>query len=72
MNPGLLFPQDKNYMLKEAQENTKTALLGALAENVRNTYLHDHNPLGLEDDTIKEISSCTDPAIENLENFYHE
>ena len=72
MKPRLLFPQDKNYILKEAQENTREALLTELAESVRQTYLQHHNPLGLKDDTIEAICNCAKPVIENLENFYAE
>ncbi|MDH3710049.1 MAG: hypothetical protein OER04_09190 [Cyclobacteriaceae bacterium] len=72
MNSPLLFPQDKNYILKEAQEKTKSQLLTDLAESARIIYLQKYNPLGLEDDTIKAIKSCRQPIIENLDNFYSE
>lgn len=72
MSPRLIFPQDKNYILKEAQENTKTQLLNFLSETVRNTYLDKYNPLGLEDDTIIAIRNCKHPQVSNLESFYYE
>lgn len=67
-----LFPQDKNYTLKEVQADTKTALLERLARKVRNTYLSRCNPLGLEDDTVRVINSCEEFFLEHLDNFYWE
>ncbi|GJM30082.1 MAG: hypothetical protein DHS20C17_27170 [Cyclobacteriaceae bacterium] len=68
----LLFPQDKNYILKEVQADTRTQLLGHLVTTVRETYLNRFNPLGLEDDTILKIKACKTISIDNLENFYWE
>jgi hypothetical protein len=67
-----LFPQDKNYILKEVQADTRTALLKRLIRKVRNTYLSRCNPLGLEDDTVRVINSCEEFSLEHLENFYWE
>lgn len=68
----LLFPQDKNYILKEAQANTQKELLTNLVAIVRETYLTRFNPLDLEDDTIKAIKKCKKFSIEHLDNFYWE
>jgi len=72
MSPRLLFPQDKNYILKEAQENSRASLLNYLAETIRSTYLNNYNPLGLEDDTIRTIRNCKQMCVGNLEPFYYE
>ncbi len=68
----LLFPQDKNYILKEAQIDTQKVLLTNLASVVKDTYLTRFNPLGLVDDTIKAIKKCKKFSIEHLDNFYWE
>lgn len=67
-----LFPQDKNYILKEAQTDTKTKLLERLVEKVRETYLNRYNPLGLEDDTVKVIKQCKQFNLHYLDTFYWE
>ena len=54
----LLFPLDKNYILKEAQADTQNELLANLVAVIKETYLTLFNPLDLEDDTIKEIKNC--------------
>ncbi len=68
----LLFPQDKNYILKEAQADTQKVLLTKLAAVVKHTYLTRFNPLDLEDDTIKVIKKCKKFSIGHLESFYWE
>ncbi len=67
-----LFPQDKNYILKEVQADTQTTLLNKLVLKVRDTYLSRHNPLGLEDDTIKIIRQCHTFEVDHLDAFYRE
>ena len=67
-----LFPQDKNYILKEVQGDTQAELLEQLAQKVRNTYLARCNPLGLEDDTIKAIKGCVQFSMDHLDAFYWE
>jgi len=68
----LLFPQDKNYILKEVQADTRDELLNRLVEAVRNAYLSNHNPLGLQDDTVRTITNCKQVVLSNLDNFYWE
>jgi len=72
MNTKLLFPQDKNYILKEAQDNCRQDLLQWLAESVRSVYLSRHNPLGLQDDTVQKIEACKSFQLTSLQNFYYE
>lgn len=72
MKTQLLFPQDKNYILKEAQDHCRPSLLQWLAETVRHTYLAKHNPLGLKDDTVEKIEACSSFHLESLSNFYYE
>jgi hypothetical protein len=67
-----LFTQDKNYILKEVQTDTKSLLLKNLVVAVRDAYLIQFNPLGLEDDTIKKIKKGNVDNTRNLENFYWE
>ena len=67
-----LFPQDKNYILKEVQADTQQALLQQLVRKVRHTYLSKFNPLGLEDDTIRAIACCQEFRLDHLDAFYWE
>ncbi len=67
-----LFSQDKNYILKEVQADSKHTLLEHLVQVVKITYLERYNPLGLEDETIRKVKACKQPVITNLENFYWE
>ena len=67
-----LFPQDKNYILKEVQTDRQHILLQTLVSNARDTYLTRQNPLGLEDDTIKALLACENFSIEHLDVFYWE
>ena len=67
-----LFPQDKNYILKEVQTDRQHTLLQTLVANARNTYLTRQNPLGLEDDTVKALLACENFATEHLDIFYWE
>jgi len=68
----LTFPQDKNYILKEAQANTLEQLLTKLGNDVKHTYLNRFNPLNLEDDTIKAIKNCQVLSVKHLGEFYRE
>jgi hypothetical protein len=67
-----LFPQDKNYILKEVQTDRQHRLLQTLVSNARDTYLTRQNPLGLEDDTIKALLACENFSTEHLDVFYWE
>lgn len=66
------FSLDKNYILKTAQADSQERLLAWMINLVKFTYIHDHNPLGLEDDIIKRIKASTGNHQESLENFYQE
>ena len=67
-----LFTLDKNYLLREAQEQSRDRLLNELVEHVRKVYLTEYNPLGLMDETIDRIASAESYEIEFLDHFYHE
>ncbi|MBS0000761.1 MAG: hypothetical protein KFF73_17395 [Cyclobacteriaceae bacterium] len=67
-----LFTLDKNYLLKEAQFQQKNQLLLELVTRVRNTYLHEYNPLGLKDEVIETLIQPSTPRLECLYNFYFE
>jgi hypothetical protein len=64
------FPADKNYILKEAQQEIKEELKDWLYREVLNSYLLLFNPLGLEDDTILKIKSVHKPELPMVEVFY--
>jgi len=67
-----LFPTDKNYLLKNVQEDTRDYLLVLLVEYVKEFYLQMHNPLGLIDPTILKIQNSYDYPLEPLHEFYYD
>jgi len=64
------FLVDKNYILKEVQENKQSTLLGQMITTVINTYLKDHNPLGLVDETVIKIKEYKINSVHTLDEFY--
>lgn len=65
------FSLDKNYLLKEAQLNATDRLLADLVNRAANFYNLHHNPLGIEDDTIKAIKAYrASPPLPDFEHFY--
>jgi hypothetical protein len=67
-----LFTLDKNYLLKQAQEQLRDHLLSELVENTRRTYLEKYNPLGLRDETIVCLDNSGAFEIDFLNHFYLE
>lgn len=67
-----LFSSDKNYILKEVQASSKEKLVSWLVSYVKDFYLKYHNPLGLIDDTILEISKDKEFPAEVFDSFYHD
>lgn len=65
------FKLDKNYILREAQQESREELLQQLVTYVKQTYLQQHNPLGLIDDTILTIQQAENPPTKKLYDFYH-
>jgi hypothetical protein len=64
------FPLDKNYLLEQAQLDSRQHLLMQLVENVKNIHLLKHNPLGLEDDFTLTIKHFQLKNTKPLESFY--
>jgi hypothetical protein len=67
-----LFTLDKNYLLKQAQEQSRVYLLSELVKHARNVYIRNYNPLGLIDQTIESLISAESYNIEFLDHFYNE
>jgi hypothetical protein len=67
-----LFTLDKNYLLKEAQFQLKSQLLRELVAKVKETYLRDHNPLGILDEVIFKIHKTDNFHLSCFNNFYYE
>ena len=65
-----LFPSDKNYILKQIQEDTRDQLQVYLVEYVKEFYLQYHNPLGLIDKTIIKVKNSKDYPLHPLNEFY--
>lgn len=64
------FPGDKNYVLESVQLSLQSALLQYLVDHVRLTYLLQHNPLGIEDRTIRLIRDHEVNDFRHLNEFY--
>lgn len=65
------FHLDKNYLLKEAQVISEYDLLVDMIERAAKYYNAIHNPLGLEDDTIRKIKAYTaTPPMADFHYFY--
>lgn len=67
-----LFPQDKNYILREVQFSTRKTLLSELVKSSKDYYLSHHNPLGLVDDIIERIRASKGFPYEAFDEFYHD
>ena len=68
----ILFPGDKNYILKEEQSSIREELLHELVDFVKAYYLSVHNPLGLVDNTINAIQNSSFFPSEPFYEFYHD
>jgi hypothetical protein len=64
------FLRDKNYILEQAQLAERDSLLNYLVDFVKVQYLLQHNPLGLEDETVERIHAHAEKRHERLYNFY--
>lgn len=64
------FPLDKNYLLEQAQLDSRQHLLVQLVEKVKIIYLLKHNPLGLDDDFTDTINHFQLKNSKPLESFY--
>ena len=65
-----LFKNDKNYILKSVQNDTKKELLMYLIEISIHKYEVKSNPLGLVDDSIKKLNNYNSRVISRLNFFY--
>ena len=65
------FLLDKNYLLEQAQLQTKDRLLSDLLIRVGKAYEAVHNPLGLEDDFVRMIRRFKSDSVQNLDEFYY-
>lgn len=63
------FTGDKNYLLREAQQQLQNRLLVYLCAQLRRGYSRQFNPLGLQDRITIKISQ-TQPTFQNLEGLY--
>ena len=64
------FPQDKNYLLEEAQLRVKDRLLTILIDKAICTYQRVHNPLGLNDAFSEKIIRYYPADLTSLYAFY--
>lgn len=64
------FPQDKNYILEEAQLSLESTLLEYLVDFVKVEYLLRCNPLGMMDDAAIKIKEHRQSDYRHLHEFY--
>ena len=64
------FSQDKNYLLKEAQQASREVLLEKWVLQSINAYMELHNPLGLIDDFVRSIMEVTNYKTDFLEKSF--
>ncbi|GAA0892461.1 hypothetical protein GCM10009122_21400 [Fulvivirga kasyanovii] len=64
------FPLDKNYILEQAQLDQEERLIVYLIDFAKKFYLDQFNPLGLEDDTVKQIKAHNTEYTDRLVEFY--
>lgn len=64
------FPLDKNYILEQAQLDHEERLIVYLIDFAKKFYLDQFNPLGLEDDTVKQIKAHKTEYTDRLVEFY--
>ena len=65
------FPRDKNYLLKEAQDSTKSLLLSYLFSTVKDAYFQKFNPLGLNDTISLKVKRSRRSDLDCLHEFYN-
>ena len=68
--PQKLFPLDKNYILRQAQNSLETGLLTVMVEELRSAYTLWYNPLGLVDDTYAFIMDRGDFPLHRIRIIY--
>jgi phage pi2 protein 07 len=64
------FSLDKNYILERAQLDLEEGLILHLIDFSKTFYLDNCNPLGIEDNTVKEINAHNTVYTSRLEEFY--
>ncbi len=69
--PHKLFKYDKNYLLKEAQRQTREHLLKLMIDRAKKHYLTFHNPLGLVDSAVLKIKKSRKYNLQNFDFFYN-
>ncbi len=65
------FKNDKNYILKKIQLETKDRLLKKLIKMSSQTYKNKSNPLGLIDKTTNRLNKIKKYNLESLNFFYN-
>ena len=65
------FKNDKNYILKKIQLETKDKLLKKLIKMSSDTYTNKSNPLGLIDKTTNRLNKIREYNLKSLYFFYN-
>mgnify|MGYP000017622165 CR=1 FL=1 len=65
-----LFLLDKNYILKQAQQDLRLELQATLVEKVKEGYFSHFNPLRLQDDTTNLIESYEPVHLSLFDELY--
>lgn len=67
---SFFFDQDKNYLLKKAQQSSSDVLMEKWVLQSINAYMELHNPMGLVDDFVRSIMGVTRYKTAFLEESY--
>jgi len=67
-----LFPLDKNYLFRQAQSNMEERLLEVMVEELKSAYTLWYNPLGLVDDTYRQILVNKDYPKKRISIIYEQ
>ncbi len=69
---GKLFPLDKNYILRQAQNSMEEKMMTMMVEELKLSFTYLFNPLGLQDDTCIQIVNNQTYPKHNLKIIYHQ
>jgi hypothetical protein len=67
-----LFPLDKNYMLRQAQAAQQEKGIKLMIGELKLSYTSIYNPLGLEDDTYRQIMTTLTFPKDGIEVIYQQ
>ncbi|WP_143962856.1 hypothetical protein [Litoribacter populi] len=67
-----LFPLDKNYILRQAQTSLESKMLNVMMEELKASYTRLFNPLGLMDNTYRQILEASEFPQDRIQVIYNQ